>query len=1581
MPLRATLLAFLFLPICLAPAQAANMTWTGATSTNWLTGTNWTTGLPTIADNAFINTSGANAPVVSLSGAVAAQVTLGTTSGSNGTLTVNGGTLSSTSGTIASAAGSTATVTVTGSGAQWTNSAGVAVGGKGAGTLVVSDKASVSGTNIVVGANGGASGTLRVESGGTVTGAISIGNLPTSTGTATVTGAGSQWNSSSTSTAYVGQNGTGALTISNGGAVSSGVIIIGNNATSVGTVRVEGGGTLTTATGNATLGTAAGANGQATITGAGSTWNITKGTLQIGYSGTGQVTIADQGSVIVGANVYVTSGSSLRVESKGSLTSLTGNIGSITASPGTAVVTGAGTTWTSTGALSVGSIGSTGTGTLTISDQAEVKAGSTSISTSSSATGILTVTGNGSKLTNTAGLTVGKVGTGTLTLTDKGAASATGVVIGSDNGSIGTLKIEQGGTLTGTSGGIANSATATGSATVTGVDSKWTSSGALTIGSSGKGTLTVSDKGAVSAGGITVGKSNLSSGTVDVLSGGTLSGTTGMIGEGAGSTGAVTISGTDSKWTNSSTLIVGNYGTGKLTVSNNGQVSAGGLNVGYYSPSNNEVRVESGGTFSTGSAKLGREKGAKGSVTVTGNGSRWTATGQMDIGLYGTGALTISDSGTVGADDIYLGTYSGASGTLLIDSGGVLNNANSYVGHGAGASGTATVSGKGSAWNNSGYLYVGNNGVGSLLVEKGGSVTSNVGKIVGASSVTVSGNGSKWEVGTDLTIGNTSKLSISDHGFVSANWISVGHWTGQNGALEITGGGALSTGSGSIGYYDATSTGTVTVTGAGSTWTSTGDLSVGRNGKGNLTISDQGQVEARNIILGNAVNPTPGAGGTVTVTGAGSKLAATDALFVGNTTSGILTLSNGGEASAPVTYVAKSGTSTGTINIGAASGSAAATSGILNTQSLTFGAGNGTLVFNHTDSDYLFAPDMTGKGIIKAENGRTVLKGESSGFTGNTAISSGATLQIGDGGTSGSFGGAILADGSLVFDRRDDTSFDGAISGSGSLTKNGAGTLELTGDSTAFTGATTLAQGGLEVNGALAGSTVTAMGGTILSGSGTVGGIVAQSGSTIAPGSGPGSAPANGIGTLKVTGDYHQLSGSVYAAEVKPGTSLADLISVDGTATLESGAILDVSKVTAGDYGINDVYTVLSAAGGVSGTFTVTGDTAISNFYELQAFYDANAAYLKAAQIRDFADAGWTPNQIATADGLNSLPLGNEVHDAIAVLTSDEEARQAFDLLSGEIHASIAGALTEEAGLLRKAAIDRLRCRDQQAPRAATQQGSCSGGAVWAQGYGASGSTDGDGNAARLSNDMKGFIIGADMLTAEGWRLGVLGAYDRAEHDVSRRNSSGVSESYSLGLYGGTQWNKLGLRLGGAYSWNDVQTERDVAFSGFSDHLSADYNSGTAQLFGELAYRIDAGPASFEPFAGLAYVSVDTGSFTEQGGSAALTSEDTDTGVTFSMLGLRASADFALGDFILTASGAAAWRHGWGDITPEMGFAFAGSDAFMIRGVPIAQDAAAIEAGLTAGTEEGASFGLFYDGQFGGGVESQGLRGSLVLPF
>ncbi|QRI63769.1 autotransporter domain-containing protein [Shinella sp. PSBB067] len=609
-----------------------------------------------------------------------------------------------------------------------------------------------------------------------------------------------------------------------------------------------------------------------------------------------------------------------------------------------------------------------------------------------------------------------------------------------------------------------------------------------------------------------------------------------------------------------------------------------------------------------------------------------------------------------------------------------------------------------------------------------------------------------------------------------------------------------------------------------------------------------------------------------------------------------------------------------------------------------------------TEANGSFAGVISGAGSFHISAGQQVLTGAST-YTGGTNIASGGELILGNGGTAGSITGDVTNDGILRFNRSNDAIFAGVISGTGSITKSGSGALTLSGDNSAYAGTTEVAAGTLIVSDSLGGS-IQILSGGALSGNGSVGATSIGTGGTLTPGG------AGAIATMNVGGNLEIASDASYVVNTDAAGN-SDFVHVSGQASLGGGSV--VSIAANGNWLVSTNYTILTADDGILGVFA---DEAVSNFAFLTPTlsYDPNNVYLKLLRNDvSFGSVGATSNQRATGNAIDSLE-GGALANALVVL-SEEGAQNALDQLSGEVHASVTTGLLEDSRFVREATGRQLRGVSGNEA------------SFWTQGYGSWGTVDGTAEVSGFDRNTGGIFIGADAPVFDNFRLGIVGGYGHSSLRLEDGKGSASIDSYSLGVYGGGEWNNLGLRLGVDNAWHSVSTNRSVGFTGFDDALKADYHARTTQAYGDIGYKFDVGSFDLEPFAGLAYVNVDAGHYGETGGSAALSGSGADADATFTTLGLRASSTFLLGDAIVTANGMLGWRHSFDEVNPTATHAFAASNAFTVSGTPLSRDVAVIEAGLSAALSANVSLGVTYSGQFGSGISEQGVRGNLNWKF
>jgi len=607
-----------------------------------------------------------------------------------------------------------------------------------------------------------------------------------------------------------------------------------------------------------------------------------------------------------------------------------------------------------------------------------------------------------------------------------------------------------------------------------------------------------------------------------------------------------------------------------------------------------------------------------------------------------------------------------------------------------------------------------------------------------------------------------------------------------------------------------------------------------------------------------------------------------------------------------------------------------------------------------------------------------------------------------------------------VVDANDSFTQSGLLSTLDNITKLGAGTLILTSPVNrilSLNKSANIQAGTLVMNGrfldagfipdhlAIVRFNVAVQSGAILAGNGAITALTVNSGGTVSPGA----AARGAIGTL-TTGNVTLNAGSVLLIEVDATTAdrINAVVVANSPQPTETGAVaLNCATLrvadTAGDPTSGQVHTIITAAGGVTGTFgTVMDDYA---FFDAAVSYEANAVKLTMTRnATNIASVAGTPNQSAAAGGLNSLPAGSEVVTAVLGL-SGSAAQAAYDNLSGEVHADVQGRAVEGASDLGGAVLDHLAQGVGEGAGSGTGSGTGSGGnnglnfssrgetpAMGAAGgkgpqfwgkilANASTQSRSDGFAA-AGTGRYGLMGGVDFATTGDWTFGAVVAASQTRTTMSDRSSDATTTNTGLGLYAGRDFGDLSLGLGLIHDIGRTEAQRRVSVGGLSQTLSSSYNTATTLAFAEIAGKVPVRFGTLTPFLRLSHAVTQSDAFTETGGSAALSRASQTSSATIAEVGIRGAADFKIAGKDAVLTGGIRYQSvisgGFG--TSLHGFA-AGSNAFNVGAGVGAGQAVGVDLGLKVKLSDATDLDFSYAGTRAGGVDNHQIGAAITMKF
>ncbi len=477
------------------------------------------------------------------------------------------------------------------------------------------------------------------------------------------------------------------------------------------------------------------------------------------------------------------------------------------------------------------------------------------------------------------------------------------------------------------------------------------------------------------------------------------------------------------------------------------------------------------GTLQIGNGGATGTLGA-GAVTLGNAGSvlAFNRTGTVAVSNAISGAGSVSINGglalTFGGATTYTGATTVTAGTLNL----ITSLASAVtVANGSTLTGTGTTTGAIT-------LNAGSTVVGGMSALTGSGVTVGTGvAVLGAGAAPTAGN-------TGVTM-DVVKYSGTTAPTTAANLTTAAYRSGAAVTLDTTNKKITLTYTADVKTWDpagGTGSGTWDV-GTTASWTGAvdslfyaGDAVTFGEPSAAATVTLAGTLTPAAVAVANTTNTCTFSGGgrlagsgALTKTGAGTLLISTANLYTGGTTvsGGVVRVGNTfALGTGPLAVGAGASVDlNGTVGvqIGALSGAGTVTNTATTAASASVGLGNVSSQFDGV------VTQATGGGavsLVKIGTGTLILNG-TNGYSGGTTISAG-TLQVGSGGTTGTLGtGAVTNNAALVFNRSDAVAVSNVISGTGSLSYIGAGTLTLSGGNS-YTGGTTVASGTVVVNNA-----------------------------------------------------------------------------------------------------------------------------------------------------------------------------------------------------------------------------------------------------------------------------------------------------------------------------------------------------------------------------------------------------------------------------------------------------------------------------------------------------------------------------------
>lgn len=437
--------------------------------------------------------------------------------------------------------------------------------------------------------------------------------------------------------------------------------------------------------------------------------------------------------------------------------------------------------------------------------------------------------------------------------------------------------------------------------------------------------------------------------------------------------------------------------------------------------------------------------------------------------------------------------------------------------------------------------------------------------------------------------------------------------------------------------------------------------------------------------------------------------------------------------------------------------------------------------------------------------------------------------------------------------------------------------------------------------------------------------------------------------------------------------------SLDGLKKVEVGLVSAGSETLAKAY--KDKEAVSGSITSANGGFTQEiANNAVANEKTNSAFFKVDASKTQASEDgktlsvgvtsngKKFADFATSANGLAIANALEAGPANDFMG---SVLSMDEDTVKAtYEGLSDDMFQTARNAFAVNSLTVTRTVIDQARSYGEgRSAELANGQGR-----IWAT---ASGQwMNADGNAASLNVDFGAGFLGGEWIVSDNTKLGAYFGYGSTKYNGNVGKIKGDDMHY--GVYGMSDFGPTSVTYGFGYTTED----RDSTHMLLGTPNAHSEDAKAMQAFAEIAYTgLNLGTVNVAPYVGVNWLRVETDGFSEVSGGHTFTTDEVKDDIQVANIGARMTVPFNMGKMPVALKADVGYSRFFGDtesvskLQLGQGGAYAAIEGNELEGQ------ANVGLGINAQLGKSATLGISYTGAFGSDTDTHGIGATLRVNF